>query len=175
MARGASRSQQARMVFDQTRAFLEGRGHHFRRRRRSQQADSVNHAALGDRRTGGPICCTWSDPRRAHALAPLLILRDDPDPKEYWKQDRRPSALRTSLGKGRRARLVALGSRPPDPLYGFARMLDGAAGQSEHGRVQGDTVSAEGRVAVDLGRSRCFGRISSGPAPSASTGTEALR
>ena len=55
--------------------------------------------AIEDRRTGARLRCIGSDPKRAHGLAPSLVLCDEPSQWDGAKTDAMIAALRTSLGK----------------------------------------------------------------------------
>ena len=78
------------------------------------------------------VKCIGSDPRRAHGLAPSLLLLDDEGAQwEETTSDRMMAALRTSLGKLAEYRLIALGTRPADHEHWFTKMLDGGADYSQ--------------------------------------------
>ena len=78
--------------------------------------------------------CIGSDPKRAHGLAPVLVLADEPAQWEATKRDAMRAALATAMGKIDDSRMIALGMRPADPAHWFSKMLDGGAdyGQSHH-------------------------------------------
>ena len=68
-----------------------------------------------------------SDPRRAHGLAPSLILADEPAQWPESTGERMVAALMTALGKIPDARLIALGTRPAGNDHWFAKALAGGA------------------------------------------------
>ncbi len=108
------------MAFMETRADLRDRS-------RWRTADSQNAGFIEDRATGSRVRCIASDPRRAHGLAPCLILADEPAQWPESTADRMYAALVTSLGKIPGSRMFALGTRPATPGHFFARLLDGGA------------------------------------------------
>ena len=55
--------------------------------RRFRIADSQNTASVEDRKTGSRIRCIGSDPRRAHGLAPVLVLANEPAQWEHTKAE----------------------------------------------------------------------------------------
>ena len=63
-----------------------------------------------------------SDPKKAHGLAPTLVIADEP---AQWESggDMHYAALRTSLGKQPNARMLLIGTRPRSPLHFFSRLL----------------------------------------------------
>ena len=91
--------------------------------------DTPQRAAIVHKPSGAAVRCIGSDPKRAHGLAPTLILADEPAQWEANRADKMIAALRTSMGKIPNARLIALGTQPDNPDNWFARMLrtDGAA------------------------------------------------
>ena len=124
----ASSLDQARIAFEHILAFmgskLEAR---FGGRRKWRVWDSRQSARIENRETGARVRCLGSDPRRAHGLAPTLILADEPAQWPATTADRMVAALRTAAGKQPHCRFVALGTRPDDSLHWFARLLDGGA------------------------------------------------
>ena len=74
---------------------------------------------IEDRATGAMIRCLGSDPRRAHGLAPSLILADEPAQWPRSSGERMVAALMTALGKIPDARLIALGTRPAGTDHWF--------------------------------------------------------
>ena len=137
----ASSFQQGRVIFEHVRAFLDpvlvrdGVGP----RGRFRIQDSINQASIEDRRTGARVRCLGSDPRRAHGLAPALVLADEPAQWEKTKSAAMLSALRTGLGKIPGSRLIALGTRPDNSEHWFSVMLAGGADYSQsHAARSGD-------------------------------------
>ena len=93
--------------------------------------DTAQRAAITDRLTGARVRCISSDPRRAHGLAPVLALLDEP---AQWPDNtgaKMLAAIVTGLGKIPGSRLVALGTRPADRDHWFSKMLDGGASYSQ--------------------------------------------
>ena len=119
----ASAFSQARIAFEHILAFLDPRDDPGRWRIQ----DSANTATVEDRRTGARVRCLGSDPRRAHGLAPVLILADEPAQWPHTSRDAMLSALATARGKLPGSRFVALGTRPADDEHWFAKMLAGGA------------------------------------------------
>ena len=135
----ASSFSQARIGFEHTLAFLAARGHDLDDRKRWRRQDSQNSATLEDRRTGSRVRCVGSDPARAHGLAPVLVLADEPAQWPGTTSEKMRVALATSMGKIEGSRLIALGTRPADPSHWFETMLAGGCdyAQSHHAR-EGD-------------------------------------
>ena len=132
----ASSFAQGRIVFEHCRAFLEAAGRDLSDRKTWRLQDSQNIATIEHRGTGARIRCIGSDPKRAHGLAPLFVLADEPAQWEPGRRDAMLAALATSMGKIRGSRLIALGTRPASEDHWFAKMLDGGAdyAQSHHAR-----------------------------------------
>lgn len=89
--------------------------------------DSANNARIQDLTNGAMVRCIGSDPRRAHGLAPTLILADEPALWEPSTSERMVAALKTAAGKQPFCRFIALGTRPADGEHWFAKMLAGGA------------------------------------------------
>ena len=89
--------------------------------------DTVNQASIERRETGVRVRCIGSDPRRAHGLAPSLVLADEPAQWSPTKADAMIAALRTSMGKIPGSRLIALGTRPDSGDHWFAKLIAGGA------------------------------------------------
>ncbi len=121
----ASSFQQGRIAFEHILGFVDPS------RKEYKIQDSANNALLQHKESGAKIRCIGSDPRRAHGLAPLFVLADEPAQWEPSKSDRMFAALRTGLGKIRGSRLIALGTRPEDPTHWFSIMLDGECDHSQ--------------------------------------------
>ena len=121
----ASSFDQARIAYEHVLAFLADRIDDDRSRWRIQ--DSSNRATIEDRKTGARVRVLGSDPRRAHGLAPVLVIADEPAQWPTSTSDRMIAALRTSLGKIDGGRLIALGTRPADAQHWFEKMLTGGA------------------------------------------------
>ncbi len=121
----ASSFEQARVAFEHTYAFMQAKGHDLDNRKRWRVWDTAQQARIECRETGARVRCIGSDPKRAHGLAPLIVLADEP---AQWgaQGDAMRAALRTSMGKVKGSRLIALGTRPKSSLHWFARMLEGS-------------------------------------------------
>lgn len=114
----ASSFSQARITFEHLLAFMAPID-----RRAWRVADTRNSAAVECRATGARVRCIGSDPRRAHGLAPALVLADEVAQWEPAKLDRMLAALRTSLGKVPGAKMVSLGTRAAEEDHPFERLL----------------------------------------------------
>ena len=133
----ASSFQQARIIFEHVLAFLRPAVERTPRRWRIQ--DSSNRATIEDRETGARVRCIGSDPRRAHGLAPLLVLADEPAQWPASTSDSMRAALETAQGKIPGSRFVALGTRPADTGHWFAKMLrDPGVHAQQHAADPGD-------------------------------------
>ena len=122
----ASSFQQARIAFEHMLAFVRPWLAHEPKRFRIW--DTAQQASLEDRQTGARVRCLGSDPRRAHGLAPSLVLADEPTQWPPSTSARMHAALLTALGKIPHSRLIALGTRPADTGHWFAMLLGGGPG-----------------------------------------------
>ena len=125
----ASSFDQARIAYEHILAFLADLIDKDPARWRIQ--DSANRATIEDRKTGARVRVLGSDPRRAHGLAPVLVVCDEPAQWPENTSGRMIAALRTSLGKLHGARLIALGTRPASSEHWFAKLLAGGADYSQ--------------------------------------------
>ena len=105
----ASSFAQACIAFDHAVAFM---GDKLRDRKQYRFWQTGQLAKIEDRETGASVRALGSDPKRAHGLAPSLILADEPAQWPGHTGERMLAALRTSLGKQAGARRIALGTRP---------------------------------------------------------------
>ena len=121
----ASSFQQARIAFDHARAFLQAAIDGRRSDWRLQ--DSGNAAAIEFRPTGCRLRAIGSDPRRAHGLAPALVIADEPAQWPPSTSNAMHAALLTGLGKMDGSRLWAIGTLPADEVHWFRRMFDDGA------------------------------------------------
>ena len=71
----ASSFEQARISFEHILAFA---GDKLANKRRWKIWDTAQQARIECRKTGARVRCIGSDPRRAHGLAPVLVLADEP-------------------------------------------------------------------------------------------------
>ena len=120
----ASSFAQAGVAFDHVCAFM---GDKLRDRKRYRFWQTGQLARIVDRETGASVRAIGSDPKRAHGLAPSLILADEPAQWPSSSGDRMLAALRTSMGKQPGARLIALGTKPALSEHWFSKMLSGTA------------------------------------------------
>ena len=120
----ASSFEQARIAFEHVVAFM---GDKLEDGRRWRVWDTARQARIEDKRTGARVRCIGSDPRRAHGLAPVLALADEPAQWPETTGERMVAALRTAAGKQPRSRFVALGTRPADETHWFSKALEGGA------------------------------------------------
>ena len=131
----ASSFGQGKIIYDHAAAFLDDK---LQDRRTYRIRDTNTNSSFQHRQTGASFKCISSDPKRAHGLAPFLLLCDEP---AQWLDTRAAAmwaALKTGLGKIPGSRAVCLGTRPKDETHFFARLLDGGAGF-----VQNYSVSEE--------------------------------
>ena len=129
----ASSFQQSRVAFLHVRHFLQALlGVEFDDRKVWRVWDSANLAALEHIPTGARLQCIASDPRRAHGLAPSLLILDEPAQWPPATADAMLAALRTSAGKQTSSVLLAIGTRPADEGHWFTKMLAGFEGTVAH-------------------------------------------
>ena len=119
----ASSFGQARISFEHVLGFM---GDRLRDRSTWRVLDNSNTALIEHRRTGARVRAIASDPRRAHGLAPALVLADEPAQWPPAMRDRMLAALQTGLGKVPDSRFWSLGTRP-DGEHWFDRQLSGGA------------------------------------------------
>ena len=120
----SSSFEQSLICFRTALAFLEEKYPNVRARFRVQ--DSVNRASITDRASGAMIRLIGSDPKRAHGLAPALIIADE---VAQWPMGNLPSmlsALETSRGKLEKTVMIWLGTRASVSTHPFERMLSSA-------------------------------------------------
>ena len=133
----ASTFEQARIAFEHVVAFMGSQI--YRDKDRWRVWDTAQQARIECKATGARVRVLGSDPRRAHGLAPCLILADEPSQWDPNKSDRMLSALRTAAGKQPSCKFVALGTRPAMEDHWFARQLAGGADYSQcHAADAGD-------------------------------------
>ena len=132
----ASSFEQARIGFEHIVSFM---GDKLADKGRWKVWDTAQQARIEDRKTGARVRCIGSDPRRAHGLAPVLVLADEPAQWPETTGERMVAALRTAAGKQPHSRFVALGTRPADPEHWFSKMLTGGADYAQsHAAKAGD-------------------------------------
>ena len=120
----ASSFGQACIAFEHVVAFM---GDKLKDRQRWRLWQSGQLAKIQCKETGATVKCLGSDPKRAHGLAPSLVLADEPAQWPTSTGDRMLAALRTAAGKQPDSRFVALGTRPAAHDHWFSRMLAGGA------------------------------------------------
>ena len=92
----ASSFLQARITFDHLIAFL---GEKIRDRHTWRLWDSTQAARLLHLPTGASVRAIGSDPARAHGLAPVLALMDEPAQYPTSTSEAMLAAIRTGLGE----------------------------------------------------------------------------
>ena len=127
----ASSFAQGRIVFEHVLAFLQELGHDLNARKTWRVQDSANVATVEYRPTGSRVRCIGSDPARAHGLAPVLVVADEPAMWPPGLSDKMRAALGTAMGKIPGSRMVAIGTRPRDESHWFAHMLESGADYSQ--------------------------------------------
>ena len=113
----ASSFEQARIAFEHVVAFM---GNKLDDKRRWKVWDTAQQARIEDRQTGARVRCVGSDPRRAHGLAPVLVLADEPSQWPETTGEKMVAALRTAAGKQPHSKFVALGT-PAGPRGSLVR------------------------------------------------------
>ena len=121
----ASSFAQARIAFDHVLAFLKPQIEANPRDWRVQ--DNAQRASIRHEPTKALLRVLGSDPKRAHGLAPVLVLADEPAQWPGSTSGRMLAALVTSLGKISGGRMIALGTRPDDEAHWFSRWMTGGA------------------------------------------------
>ena len=124
----ASSFEQARIAFEHVAAFMSDK---LADKDQWKVWDTAQQARIENRKTGERVRCIGSDPRRAHGLAPVLVLADEPAQWPETTGERMVAALRTAAGKQPQSRFVALGTRPADQSHWFAKMLSGGADHAQ--------------------------------------------
>ena len=124
----AASFQQGRVIYDHAVSYM---GDKLKDRRRWRLSDSMQVASIMDRETGAKVRVLGSDPRRAHGLAPNLVLADEPAQWPESTGSRMLAALRTAAGKQPHFRFVALGTRPASSEHWFEKMLSGGAAYAQ--------------------------------------------
>ena len=109
---------QGRLLFNHVLAF----GGEALQAKRYRILNNTQQSQITDRETGATVRVIGSDHKKAHGLAPILILADEP---AQWESggDAMAAALRTSRGKIPGSRFIALGTRARNSLHWFSRML----------------------------------------------------
>ena len=135
----ASSFQQGKIIFRHVVEFLEAGRNDLSNTKCWRKTDNFSTTTLTHKASGAEIRVIGSDPRRAHGLAPYLVLCDEPAQWPPGTGERMYAALTTSIGKIPGGRLIALGTRPSDSDHWFQRMLDGGAAYAQnHSARPGD-------------------------------------
>ena len=77
------------------------------------------------RPTGTVLRAIGSDPKRAHGLAPKIIIADEPAQWPRNEGDRMRAAMVTALGKHLDSKFISIGTRSDDELHWFSKTLYG--------------------------------------------------
>ena len=149
----ASSFEQARIGFEHVVAFM---GEKLADKGRWKIWDTAQQARIEDRKTGSRVRCIGSDPRRAHGLAPVLVLADEPAQWPDTTGERMVAALRTAAGKQPHSRFVALGTRPADETHWFAKMLSGGASYAQCHAAKADDPKFQRRTTAVRLTERCW-------------------
>lgn len=100
--------EQARIAFEHVSAFMSPTLEADRElpvsERRWRVWDTAQQARIEDRRTGARVWCIGSDPRRAHGLAPTLVLADEP---AQWPETTGERMVAALCGRRRASNLPA--------------------------------------------------------------------
>ena len=143
----AASLNQARVLNDHCRAFLEAKHGKLTRARGWRSVDSPNMVLTANLDTGAELRAIASDPARAHGLAPSLVLVDEPAQHPRAVRDRLWAALSTALGKLSGSRAVVLGTRPVSGSgHYFTELLDGAADYAQVHDAPADTDPLDERA-----------------------------
>ena len=121
----ASSFGQGKIIFDHSFSYLADK---LQDRKVYRIRDTNTNSSFQHRESGASFRCISSDPKRAHGLAPFLLLCDEPSQWLNTRANAMWAALKTGLGKVPGSRAVCLGTRPKDETHFFARLLDGGAG-----------------------------------------------
>ena len=110
----ASSFEQARIAFEHVLAFMDDK---LADKGRWKIWDTAQQARIECRDTGARVRCIGSDPRRAHGLAPVLVLADEPAQWPESTGERMVAALRTAAVSNRtRALSRSARGRPILPI-----------------------------------------------------------
>ena len=117
----ASSFQQAKIAFEHALAFLTPQISAMPMMYRV--ANSGNAAQIQFLPTGARIRAIGSDPRRAHGLAPALVIADEPAQWPASTSEAMHAAMLTGMGKIADSRFWAIGTMPADEGHWFRRMF----------------------------------------------------
>ena len=134
----AASFEQARIIFDHIRDFL---GDVLEDKKTYRVWDTSSVARIVNRETGAMVRALGSDPRRAHGLAPSLVLLDEPAQWPDSTGERMLQAILTAAGKQPECKVLAIGTKPYSETHWFSRMLHGGADYSQvHMAREGDKI-----------------------------------
>ena len=128
----ASSFEQARILFEHCLSFL---GDEVEDRRTWRIWDSAQLARIEYKPLKSRVRCLASDPRRAHGIAPVLSLLDEPAQWPESTAEKMLSAISTSAGKLPMSRMVSLGTKAADPDHWFSKMLAGGCDYAQEHSV----------------------------------------
>ena len=125
----AASMQQARIAFEHIQYFMRPtmyveheEGDWKLKRDEWREISNSHQMEIQHRPTGTTLKVIGSDPKRAHGLAPHLVVADEPAQFESGG-DLFYAALRTALGKQSNPRMLIIGTRSSNPLHFFSRLL----------------------------------------------------
>lgn len=124
----AASFEQSRIIFDHIRDFL---GDVLEDKKTYRVWDTSSVARIVNRETGAMVRALGSDPRRAHGLAPSLVLLDEPAQWPSSTGERMLQAILTAAGKQPHCKILAIGTKPHSDTHWFSRMLNGGADYSQ--------------------------------------------
>ena len=120
--------QQGRICFEHIREFMRPDMYEWvddellLKRKIWKENFNTHQMEISHKPTGTKLKVIGSDPKRAHGLAPSMLICDEPAQFESGG-DVFYAALRTSLGKQANPRMLVIGTRPRSPLHFFSRLL----------------------------------------------------
>ena len=139
----ASSFEQGRIAFEHCLGFM---GDKLADKSKFKVWDTAQQARIECRESGARVRCIGSDPRRAHGLAPVLVLADEPAQWPESTGEKMVAALRTAAGKQPHSRFVALGTRPADETHWFGKMLTGGADYAQTHAARPDDAKFQRRT-----------------------------
>ena len=115
----ASSMEQGRILFDAAMEMLTTE-----ERRQLQISNTIQNSSMINPFTGMKLKVISSDPKRAHGLRNVVIaIMDEPAQWPANQRDAMYSAIRTSLGKVPKSKLIAIGTQSRDSTHWFQRGL----------------------------------------------------
>ena len=107
----AASFQQGRVAFDHVAAFMADK---LADRKAWRVSDTQQVASIENRATGARLRVIGNDPRKAHGLAPFLVLMDEPS--AMGREQGRPDAVGDADGNGQDPRIPPRGARHPSDV-----------------------------------------------------------